>query len=107
VTQITINSITGLNPPYSIYACDGYGLNCVLISAVTVTITTPLTITLPSPQFDSAPGVGIRVITSNGCERFEVVICTETPTPPLCDYKQFQDDVCFEFMDGDPYYFQN
>lgn len=106
MSQITINSVTGLNPPYQVYACNIFGLSCTFITTITNPVPSSVTITLPSPQFDTVPVVGIRIITSDGCERFEVVYCSPTPTP-TCDYKQFQDDVCFEFMDGQPYYFQN
>jgi len=101
VNQVTINSIIGLNPPYQVYACNVYGLGCVFVSGVT---TTPTVLNLPSPQFDMVPAVGLLIITSDECQKFEVVYCTPTPA---CDYKQFQDDVCFEFMDDDPYYFQS
>jgi len=28
------------------------------------------------PQFNTAPIVGIKIITSDGCEKFETVVCT-------------------------------
>jgi hypothetical protein len=43
----------------------------------------PITITLP-PQFNTAPAVGLLLIDSIGCERFEEIYCilpTPTPTP--------------------------
>jgi hypothetical protein len=47
----------------------------------------PITITLP-PQFNTAPAVGLLLIDSIGCERFEEIYCitpTPTPTPIPCD----------------------
>jgi len=104
MTQVTINSITGLTYPYTIYACNVYGFSCVPIAVINTNVPAPVPLLLPSPQFDLAPAVGIKIVTSDGCVRFEILYCNPTPT---CDYKQFQDDVCFEFMDNDPYYFQN
>lgn len=95
MTSIEITSVTGLNPPYTVYACNGYGLNCVLIGIVNVT---PSVLILP-PQFNGVPGVGIKIITSDGCERFQIILCDE-------DNKQFQDYEDFYFQDGLLYYFQ-
>ena len=95
MTSITINSVTGLNPPYTVYACNGYGLNCVLIGVVNVL---PSTIYLPS-QFDGVPGLGLKLITSDGCEKFEIIFCED-------DNKDFQDLEDFYFQDGQLYYFQ-
>jgi hypothetical protein len=106
MTQVTLNSISGLNPPYTIYACNIYGLSCVIVDYITVPVPSTVTINLPSPQFDLAPVVGIRVVASDGCEKFEVVYCTPTPTPTP-EPKEFQDYVFFEFMDGVQYDFQN
>lgn len=102
MTQVVINSITGLNPPYDIYACNGFGLSCVLVASVVTPVPSVVVINLPSPQFDSAPAVGIKIVTSDGCEDFKVVYCTTPAQEP----KQFQNLEFFEFMDGQPYYFQ-
>ena len=84
MNNVTISSITGLVPPFSAYCCNVYGNQCVYIGVIT---TTPITLTLPS-QFDMAPAVGILLIDSTGCERFETFVCdqpspsmTQTPTP--------------------------
>ena len=71
MTNLTINSITGLVPPFSGYACDVYGNQCVYIGQITVT---PVTITLP-PQFDTAPAIGLKLIDSTGCEKLITLIC--------------------------------
>jgi hypothetical protein len=73
-----------------------------MVDYITVPVPSTVTINLPSPQFDLAPVVGIRVVTSDGCEKFEVVYCT-----PVSEPKQFQDYTFFEFMDGVQYDFQN
>jgi hypothetical protein len=84
MNNVTISSITGLVPPFSAYCCNVYGNQCVYIGTIT---TTPITLTLPS-QFNMAPAVGILLIDSTGCERFETFVCyqpspsmTQTPTP--------------------------
>ena len=78
MNNVTISSITGLVPPFSAYCCNVYGNQCVYIGTIT---TTPITLTLPS-QFDMAPAVGILLIDSTGCERFETFVCDQpTPTP--------------------------
>lgn len=84
MNNVTISSITGLIPPFSAYCCNVYGNQCVYIGTIT---TTPITLTLPS-QFNMAPAVGILLIDSTGCERFETFVCyqpspsmTQTPTP--------------------------
>ena len=46
-------------------------------------------------------GVGIKIITSDGCVKFKVFDCTV----PIS--KQFQDYEFFDFMDGISYDFQN
>ena len=78
---VTINTISGFTTPYSVYACDAYEKNCYLVGSVS---TFPYQLQLPF-QFDSAPVVGIRVVSSNACESFSVVqfnlFFTPTPTP--------------------------
>lgn len=70
--QITVYSGTSIIPPFSGIACDVYGNQCLYIGSGT---TFPITFTLPS-QFNTAPAVGLYLIDSTGCERFETVICT-------------------------------
>jgi hypothetical protein len=52
------------------------------------------------PQFNSAPAIGVKVITSDGCERFKVLYCSE-------DIKEFMDLDDFFFMDGVGYFFMS
>ena len=101
MTAINIQSITGINFPYTIYACDVYGSQCILIATLVTSVPPENIIILPS-QFDSVAAVGIKVIDGNNCERFEVVYCNLLPPVP----KQFQDYEYFEFMDFEIYDFQ-
>jgi len=78
--SITLTNITGLNNPYSIYTCDVYGNNCVLVSSILTSVPPSITIFLP-PYFDTSPAVGILIVTSDGCDRFEIYDCTPSPTP--------------------------
>jgi hypothetical protein len=77
---ITLNSITGLNLPYTVYVCDVFGNNCTVLSTVVSTVPPTFTFVLP-PPFDVIPAIGIKIITSDGCERFEIYNCYVTPTP--------------------------
>jgi hypothetical protein len=101
MTQIQINSITGSAYPYTVYACDVYGNQCVLITTIPSTATFPLTITLP-PQFNGAPAVGIKIIDSTGCELFGIINCQG-----IGKGKLFEDGEIFLFMDADIYIFQD
>jgi hypothetical protein len=101
MTAINIQTITGINFPYTIYACDVYGNQCTLIATLVTSVPPEKIIILPS-QFDSVAAVGIKVIDGNNCERFEVVYCNLLPPVP----KQFQDYEYFEFMDFEIFDFQ-
>lgn len=98
MTNLIINSIVGLVPPFSGYACDVYGNQCIYIGQITVT---PITITLP-PQFDMAPAIGLKLIDSTGCEKLITLICIDEETVE----KQYQDGDDFFFMDYEIYQFQ-
>jgi len=74
MTSIILNSITGLTYPYDIYVCDVYGNNCGYIAQINTPVPASVEIVLP-PPFDMAPAVGIKIITSDGCERFRVIDC--------------------------------
>lgn len=91
MTSIILNTITGLNYPYDIYVCDVYGNNCGYISQINTPVPASVEIVLP-PPFNVAPAVGIKIITSDGCEKFIVFDCiyitptttpTNTPTPSI------------------------
>jgi hypothetical protein len=91
MTSIILNSITGLNYPYDVYVCDVYGNNCGYVAQIDTNVPAPVEIVLPIP-FNLAPAVGIKIITSDGCEKFIVFDCiyitptptsTNTPTPSI------------------------
>jgi len=80
--QITVNTINGI-PPYSIYVCSSFLLNCTLaLSGVT-----SLPVTFESPSaFTNSPSVIIKVVDSQNCEYNQTYNCvtptpTKTPTP--------------------------
>lgn len=98
MTSIDLYSISGLNYPYTVYVCDVYGNQCILVSIISSNVPPVNTILLP-PQFNNAPAVGIKVVTTDGCERFKIFDCVN-------DYKQFQDLELFDFMDGIQFDFQ-
>lgn len=75
MNNIEITSITGLTPPYQVYICNVYQQNCVLLGTISVPVPGSITLPLP-PQFQSAPAVGIKLIATDGCERFNVRYCT-------------------------------
>ena len=85
MTSIILNSITGLTYPYDVYVCDVYGNNCGHIVQINTPVPASVEIVLPIP-FDMAPAVGIKIITSDGCERFNIINCNSlypTPTPTM------------------------
>ena len=90
MTSIDLYSISGLNYPYTVYVCDVYGNQCILVSIIASSVPPVNTIILPL-QFNNAPAVGIKIITEDGCERFKVFNC-------VLIYKQFQDLQLFEFI---------
>lgn len=91
MTSIILNSISGLTYPYDVYVCDVYGNNCGYVVQIDRNVPSPVEIALPIP-FNLAPAVGIKIITSDGCEKFIVFDCiyitptptsTNTPTPSI------------------------
>ena len=77
MTSIELTLISGsITIPYSIYACDVYGNNCVIIATIVTTVPPTNTIFLPI-QFNTAPAVGIKIISGDECERFEIFNCVE------------------------------
>lgn len=82
MTSIELTSITGITPPYVVYACDVYGAFCIPIATVSTFVPPSNTIILP-PAFAFAPAVGIKIIGS-GCERFEIYYCTSLFPEHVC-----------------------
>lgn len=103
MTQIEISKITGGSGPFTIYACNVYQEQCVLISTIYTPISPYILITLP-PQFDYAPAVGILVVDSNNCERFEVGVCGDSGFAKI--FQDTDEDHIFEFMDFVIYQFE-
>jgi len=99
MTQLTINGISGCTSPYSIYVCDVYGNQCVLIATITGSATYPISFILP-PQFNSAPAIGLKLVDANGNEKFGIIYCAPKG-------KIFQDGEIFIFMDADIYIFED
>jgi hypothetical protein len=85
MTSIELTSISGISPPYVVYACDIYGAVCTPIATVASFVPPTNTIILP-PSFAFAPAVGIKIVGS-GCEHFEVFFCDNL----------FPFHVCFEW----------
>lgn len=101
MTAINITSVTGASFPYTVYVCDVYGNQCILIATILSPIPPTNNIVLPY-QFNTVAAIGLKVIYGNGCEEFQVISCV----PSDDDYKQFQDYENFEFMDFEIYDFQ-
>ena len=99
MNALVFNSISGLNNPYTIYVCDVFGNLCILLAYIATTVPSINTMVLP-PQFNSAPAIGVKVITSDGCEKFKILYCSE-------DIKEFMDLNDFYFMDGVGYFFMS
>lgn len=82
MTSIELTSISGILPPYTVYACDIYGSFCIPIATIFSILPPSNTIILP-PAFAFAPAVGIKIVGS-GCEHFEVYFCTDLFPENLC-----------------------
>jgi hypothetical protein len=78
MSQITINTING-TPPYSIYVCSTFLLNCTLV----LSGVTSLPVTFESPSaFTNSPSVVVKVVDSQSCEYNQNYSClSQTPTP--------------------------
>lgn len=98
MTEINLSSISGLTPPYTVYACDVFGVSCTLIATISGVVPPINSILLP-PPFYYAPAVGIKIVAA-GCTKFKVFYCSD-------DNKDFQDLDDFLFMDSDPYFFMD
>jgi hypothetical protein len=72
VTSLQFTSIIGLNNPYTIYICDVFGSQCILVAYISTSVPINNTFVLP-PQFNTAPAIGIKVIPSDGGEKFKII----------------------------------
>ena len=94
--QIQITAITG-TPTYDIYVCDITNTYCFSVSASTTI--TPIQIFNVPPPLDNVDYLLLKIIDSNGCEKFIYLECT-------LDNKIFEDGISFIFMDGPEYIFE-
>ena len=99
MTTLQFSTISGLNNPYTVYVCDVYGLNCILVAYFATNVPPINTFVLP-PPFDSAPAIGVKIVTSDGCVKFKIIYCSD-------DNKDFMDLEDFFFQDGEPYFFMS
>jgi hypothetical protein len=99
MTSLQFSSIFGLTFPYTIYICDIFGSQCILVAYIDTNVPLNNLFVLP-PQFNTAPAIGVKVITSDGCEKFKVLYCSD-------DIKDFMNLEDFFFMDGVGYFFMS
>jgi hypothetical protein len=93
-TKLTIDSISSGTQPYDVWVCDTCYGTCQYINTISAS-TLPYSFTLPT-IYESYISYVVKIIDKNGC-----VYC-DAPSK----YKQFQDDIIFDFMDGTPFEFQ-
>jgi len=74
MTSIEITDIPTGVLPYNVYVCNVYGTNCVFISTISSSVPPSITILLPTP-FDTAPSIGVKIITNDGCVKFKILDC--------------------------------
>ena len=88
MNSVTINSIGG-SPPYNIYVCDLYEINCVLTLSGVTSVPPPVTFEIPL-TFINAPSVVVKITDSQNCIFKQTYSCisptpteTITPTPTV------------------------
>ena len=91
-TTVTINSITSGTSPYDIWVCDTCFGTCQYIDT---TLTLPYSFTLPT-IYETYISYIVKIIDDNDC-----VFCSS-----FSHFKQFEDEIIFEFMDDTPYEFE-
>lgn len=74
---VTISSVTA-NTPVNIYYCDSTGSSCVYVATVS---TFPYTFDVPDPY--DLSDYRIKIDDTIGCEYYEMVYITPTPTPSI------------------------
>jgi hypothetical protein len=77
---ITLYNITGINPPFIVYICDVLGTDCIEVLQVNGSIPPSITLTVPT-IFDDVSAVGVKIVSSDGCERLETVLCEIIASP--------------------------
>jgi|694.fasta_scaffold79861_4 hypothetical protein len=100
MTQITINTVSGSNFPYTIYVCDVYGSNCVLVSTILGTVPPTSSSFILPPPYNAVPALMLKVIDNIGCETYKIIYCGDV------NNKQFMTMIDFNLMDGSLYQFE-
>jgi hypothetical protein len=91
---VTINTISSGTQPYNIWVCDTCYGTCQYINTISAS-TLPYSFTLPT-IYESYPAYVVKIIDNNGC-----VYCGN-----FSSFKQFEDGIVFNFMDGNVYEFE-
>lgn len=94
--QIQITAITG-TPTYDVIVCDITNTYCFPVSASTTI--TPVQIFDIPPPLDNVDYLLLKIIDSNGCEKFIYLECQ-------IEGKIFEDGFSFIFMDGPTFIFE-
>lgn len=76
MTQVRIESVSGA-VPILVYVADVYGNNQSLLGTITNTgVIPPAARFYPPSLFNSAPAIMLKLVDSNGCEKFAILDCT-------------------------------
>ena len=94
--QIQITSISGTSP-YDVIVCDITNTYCFSVSASTTI--TPIQIFNVPPPLDNVDYLLLKIIDSNGCEKFIYLDCS-------VNIKTYEDGLTFIFMDGSEFIFE-
>jgi len=103
MTILEIQGISGGALPINVYACDVYQNQCVLLGVINSEVPPKIIFTLPQ-QFDNVPAFGILLVDDNGCQIFEVAVCSGTGYGKI--FQNTDDDYVFQFMDFVIYQFE-
>jgi hypothetical protein len=77
MNQIRIEAVSG-STPISVYVADVYGNNTTLLGTITDTgVIPPAARFFPPTLFLSAPSIMVLLIDNNGCEKFQILDCSE------------------------------
>lgn len=96
--EITVSTIIG-TPPFDVYVCDITNTYCFFVSGFTSTVPPNFVFIVP-PPLDDVESLLLKIIDSNGCEKFILLVCEDQVE------KQFQDLDLFYFQDIEIYKFQ-
>lgn len=77
MNQIRIEAVSG-STPISVYVADVYGNNTTLLGTITDTgVIPPAARFFPPALFSSAPSIMVLLIDNDGCEKFQILDCSE------------------------------